>query len=227
MMTTRQIFETRKAEVELCYSILLDLKLDEQPAGQTIAIDRAHTENFAPILKSNILLMLYNLVEACVTSGFVEIYDCIKDNNLAYSDLIGSIRNIWSNYEIKRAHNTTATQMTYEKRVQEIISDVINGNAIILTKDALAMSGNLDAKGIRKLLDDHNIRISDRSDKYHMLMVKNKRNALAHGNESFCDCAREVSIIQLAEIKSEVLDFIDKVIGCMAIYYDTKLFRKI
>lgn len=225
MTVTKQIFETRKAEVELCYSVLLDLNLDEQPSGKTTVIDKMHTERFAPILKSNILLMLYNLVEACVTSGFVEIYDCIKDNSLAYKDLIDSIRNIWSNYEIRKAYNGTATQMTYERKVQNIIATVITDRSIVLTKDALTISGNLDARAIRELLDSHNIDISDKRDKFHMLTVKNKRNALAHGEESFSDCAREITIGQLADIKNEVLSFIGEVTTCMAAYYDTKLYR--
>ena len=127
MITTMQIYETRKVEIELCYSILLDLRLDEQPHGRTVTIDRTHTEQFAPILKSNILLMLYNLVEACVTTGFVEIYDSIKDSGLAYKDLITEIRNIWSNFEIGQSSTATAITATYEKKVQYIISRVISG----------------------------------------------------------------------------------------------------
>lgn len=225
MTTTTQIFETRKAEIELCYSILLDLKLDEQPKGGTTTIDCEHTEQFAPILKSNILLMLYNLIEACVTSGFVEIYDSIKDGGLAYKDLVDEIRNIWSNYQIRKSNTLTSTRKTYEIRVQEIITTVISNSSIELTKEALSISGNLDAKAIRQLMDKHKITVSDRTDKFNMLLVKNKRNSLAHGLDSFGDCARDISIAQLADIKNEVLNFISDVISCMSEYYDKKLYR--
>jgi hypothetical protein len=226
MITTMQIFETRKTEIELSYSVLLDLKLEEQPNGKTITIDKAHTERFAPILKSNILLMLYNLVEACVRMGFVEIYDSIKDSGLAYKDLIESIRNIWSNFEIRQTIKpANATPTTYENKVQSIISKVISGGTIILTEDALSISGNLDARAIRQLLDDHSINITDRTDKHHVLLVKNKRNALGHGIDSFGESARDISIIQLAEIKDEVLNFIFSVIGCMKLYYDGREYQ--
>jgi len=225
MITTMQIYETRKVEIELCYSILLDLRLDEQPHGGTVTIDRAHTELFAPILKSNILLMLYNLVEACITTGFVEIYDSIKDSGLAYKDLIEAIRNIWLNFEIGQSRTATSTTTTYEKKVQGIISRVISGGSIILTKDALAISGNLDARAIRKLLDDHAITNTDRTDKFHILLVKNKRNALAHGIDSFGESARDITISQLTDIKDEVLNFIYSVIKCMKSYYDGKEYR--
>jgi len=225
MITTKQIYETRKKEVELCYSVLLDLYLDEQPNGKTMIIDKTHTERFAPILKSNILLMLYNLVEACVTSGFVEIYDSIKDNGLAYKDLIESIRNIWSNYEIGKTRTSTSTQTTYERKVRDIIATVISDSSIALTKDALAISGNLDAKEIRRLLAGHSISISDKTDKFNMLLVKNKRNDLAHGLDSFADSARDITIKQLADIKEEVLNFIGEVITCMTLYYNGQLYR--
>lgn len=224
MTETKRIYETRKEEIELCYSILLDLKLDEQPNGRTLAIDNHHTERFAPVLKSNILLMLYNLVEACVTSGFVEIYDCIKDNHFAYKQLINAIQDIWSNFEIKKAHKATATQTTYEQQVKSIISTVITDGTIELGKEALSISGNLDARAIRELLNGHNIRIADQTDKLHMLTVKNKRNALAHGEESFGDCAREITIKQISEIKEEVLSFISDVLNCLSDYYEQQLF---
>jgi len=226
MTTTIQIFETRKSEIELCYSILVDLKLEEQVRGRTLTIDEAHTERFAPILKSNILLMLYNLVEACVTTGFVEIYDSIKNNSLSYKELIESIRSIWTNYEIGRQSlAATATTITYEKKVQNIISQVISDGAIILTKDALAISGNLDARAIRQLLDSHSINITDRSEKHHVLLVKNKRNALAHGIDSFGEGARDISINQLAEIKDEVINFVNSVINYMKSYHDRQDYR--
>ena len=82
-----------------------------------------------------------------------------------------------------------------------------------------------DARTIRELLDNHNIDIADKRDKFHMLTVKSKRNALAHGEESFSDCAREITISQLKEIKDEVLSFIGEVIICMTTYYDTQLYR--
>jgi hypothetical protein len=226
MITTKKIYNTRKAEIELCYSIFLNLSLDEQPNGKITIIDKEHTKNFAHIFKSNILLMLYNLIEACITEGFVEIYDCIKDNKLAYKDLVDNIRNIWSNYEIGKNNNSTSTQVTYEQKVREIIATVISGNSIELTKEALSISGNLDARVIRKLLEKHNIGLSDKKDKNNILIVKNKRNSLAHGEESFSDCAREITIEQLANIRDEVLDFIDEVIDCMEEYYNKQLYRR-
>ena len=58
-----------------------------------------------------------------------------------------------------------------------------------------------------------------------MLLVKNKRNALAHGLDSFGDCARDITIKQLEDIKNEVVGFIGEVIDCMALYYSGQLYR--
>jgi len=222
MIITRKIYETRKGEVELCYSILKNLHLDEQPKGQIITIDEKHTERFAPILKSNILLMLYNLVEACVTQGFVEIYDSIEDNGLAYKDLIEDIRNMWSDNKIAKAKSSNASLST---EVRDIITTIISNGSITLKKDDLSISGNLDARVIRKLLDDHKIYITDKTEKFHMRLVKNKRNSLAHGLESFGDGSRDITVSQLEDIKDEVLKFIEAVIDCMTMYYDKQLYR--
>ena len=94
-----------------------------------------------------------------------------------------------------------------------------------MTKDALAISGNLDARKIRRLLDEHAIGVTDRTDKFHMHFVKRKRNDLAHGIDSFGESARDISVSQLAEIKDEVLTFMSSVIACMKSYYDGREYR--
>lgn len=90
------------------------------------------------------------------------------------------------------------------------------------TKNVLRISGNLDARAIRDLLSDHKITITDQADKPKMLIVKRKRNQLAHGEESFGDSARDYTVSDLEDFKDEVLDFIEAVLDTMKEYYDNK-----
>lgn len=66
-------------------------------------------------------------------------------------------------------------------------------------------SDNLDARKIRELLEKHGIDFTETNngDKPHMLTVKNKRNSLAHGAESFDIAARNLTIEDLEKIKTE------------------------
>jgi hypothetical protein len=158
--------------------------------------------------------MLYNLIESCVRKGFENIYEAVKDSGEPYAKISVELCEIWSDYEISKAHKDTATKQTYGQRVKEIIGQVISNQPIIITRDALDMSGNLDAKKIRELLKEHNIGFSESSkgEKTWIFEVKKKRNALAHGDESFDEAARELTLADLKIIKDEVLIFIEDVL---------------
>jgi hypothetical protein len=168
--------------------------------------------------------MLYNLIESCVRSGFEDIYNAIKESGKPYTEISEELRDIWSNHEISKALKDTANRQTYGKRVKEIIEQVISGNPIVITREALDVSGNLDAKQIRKLLCAHKISFaeSEPKEKNKILIVKNKRNNLAHGDEAFGEAARDLTIDELEDVKNEVFVFLDEVLNGMKTFYERK-----
>lgn len=224
MNRTIMLFDERKIEIEFYYSILQDI---DTSSGRISTVDNARFER---ILKSNFLLMLYNLIEACITTGFIEIYEAIENHGNTYVELIGEFQRIWSDYKISEPSENTANQGTYKKVVRSILADILlnkplefeTSDQIKFTKNILRISGNLDARAIRDLLNDHNITFTDKTDKPKMLIVKRKRNQLAHGEESFGDSARDFTVSDLEEFKDEVLGFINNVLTTMKEYYDNK-----
>jgi hypothetical protein len=218
MNSTFLLYEDRVSEIEFYYSIIIEI---ERGSQKIQTIDNAR---FQRILKSNFLLMLYNLVEACVASGLMAIYENVKNNGSSYTDFIDEIRLIWSNYEIGQVHTSGAGRQAYEKRVQAIINQVISSQPIILNKDTRRFGGNLDAKTIKELCDKHRIRYVASDDDGCLRMVKDKRNNLAHGDESFGDCARDMTLTDLEHIKDEVLRFIKGILDGMKEYYDNKYY---
>lgn len=224
MNRTITLFEERKEEIEFYYSILKDI---DSSNGKINTIDNPRFER---ILKSNFLLMLYNLIEACITTGFIEIYEAIESHGNTYVDLITEFQRIWSDYKISEPSENTANLRTYKRIVRNILADILASKAlefettdpIKFTKNILRISGNLDARAIRDLLNDHNITFTDKKDKPKMLIVKRKRNQLAHGEESFGDSARDYTVSDLEDFKDEVLGFINAVLDTMKEYYDNK-----
>lgn len=224
MNRTIALFEEREIEINFYYSILKEL---DSSSGKINTLDNARFER---ILKSNFLLMLYNLIEACITTGFIEIYEAIEGHGNTYVDLITEFQRIWSDYKISEPSENTANHGTYKKIVRNILSDILENkplefqtsDQIKFTKNILQISGNLDARAIRELLNDHNITFTDQTDKPKMLIVKRKRNQLAHGEESFGDSARDFTVSDLEDFKDEVLGFIKAVLDTMKEYYDNK-----
>jgi hypothetical protein len=220
MNGTIELFGERKSEVEFYYSVLVEIV---KPDSSIITIDN---HRFARILKSNFLLMLYNLIESCIRSGFEDIYSAVKESGKPYAEISEELRDIWSNYEISKAHRDTAKHQTYARRVKEILEQVISENPIVITREALDISGNLDARQIRKLLCTHKISFSESEpkEKNKILMVKTTRNKLAHGDEAFGDAARDLTVEELEDIKDEVFTFLNEVLAGMRTFYDQKAY---
>jgi len=216
METTLSIFDDRKNEIDFYFSIMVDINNNE-PHIQTIDNNR-----FFKILKSNFILMLYNIVEACVVSGMLEIYENIKNDACTYHSAIEEIKKLWSNHKINQIYGPNSIKSTYENKVREIINDITNNNHIILTKSALDISGNLDARKIKDLCDKHRIRHSAKDVNASLSKVKKKRNDLSHGDVSFSECARDLTISDLEEIQDEVLIFLRDILAGMKNYYDNK-----
>jgi hypothetical protein len=211
MNNTLALFNDRLAEIDLSFSVL-----------QNIEDSKIRTNNnndFGCILKSNILLMIYNLIEACIISGLCEIYESIKNSSVAYAGLIEEIQSIWSNYKIGGVYLSNSGKKAYEKCVRNIIDEVVFNRPIELTRHAIKYGGNLDAEIIKKLCDKHKIRYSVSDDKGHLTTVKKKRNDLAHGNISFVNCARDISLQDLINIKDGVKQFIFEILNGMKTYY--------
>ena len=220
MNNTFTLYEDRKAEIEFYYSIMLDIDTNN---GKIVTLDNS---KFLRILKSNFLLMLYNLIEACVVSGMLEIYESLRNSNCEYSELIDEVQTLWSNYRIGEIYKSSATRSTYEKCVHDIINQVITEQPVFLNRNTLDVSGNLDAKRIKELCDKHHIRYIASDDDGCLRTVKEKRQNLAHGDESFGDCARDITLGQLEHIKDEVIRFIGAILSGMKVYYDNKLYLR-
>ena len=219
MQNTLSIFKDRKQEIEFYFSIMIEID-NENPNIHTVDNTR-----FYKIMKSNFLLMLYNLVEACIVSGMMEIYEDLKNDNCSYNQVIREIQEIWYKYKINEIYGPATERITYENQVQQIIENITTNAPIILAKDALGISGNLNARKIKEICDKHKIRYSLATSGASLERVKRERNSLAHGDVSFSDCARDLTIGDLENIKDEVILFLTGILDGMKNYYDQKLYK--
>lgn len=220
MQNTLGIYSDRKDEINFYFSIMVEID------GNSENIKTIDNRRFFKIMKSNFLLMLYNLVEACVVNGMMEIYEDLKNDGCSYNDVISEIQSIWSKNKINEIYGPATERSAYENRVQRIIVDITTNTPIILSKDALGISGNLNAKKIKDICDRHKIRYRLQTNGECLERVKLERNNLAHGSVSFSDCARDLTLGDLESIKDEVVAFLNDILNGMKNYYDGKLYKK-
>ena len=219
MQNTLDIFNDRKQEVDFYFSVMAAIDKD------TTCLNTSDNTRFYKIMKSNFLLMLYNLVEACIISGMMEIYEDVKNNNCSYNQVIQEIQDIWTKHEINEIYGPTTQRIVYENRIQKIIQTITTSTPLMLSRKALDIDGNLDAKKIRTICDKHKIRYTLTTKGTSLRLVKDERNSLSHGDVSFSNCARDLTINDLEAIKNEVITFLTNILDGMKFYYDNKQYK--
>lgn len=115
---------------------------------------------------------------------------------------------------------------TYTNRVQNIVLDITQNTPLILSKSMIGVDGNLNAEKIKKICDKHKIRYRVVDDQLALEKVRKKRNALAHGDESFSRCARDLTISDLGIIKDTVIRFISEIVEGMEKYCNEKQYLR-
>lgn len=218
MRETIELYDSRKAEVIFYYQVLAKFDLNIPP---NLTTDNAR---LFKIMKSNFLLMLYNLIEACIVSGMMEIYASIAAETCHYQTIIGEIKKIWINQEISKVYSSSTGRNAYIRSVTDMITWVIDERPIVLTKEYIGSNwgGNLDAKKITELCDKHRIRYVAKDKDGSLLKIRHKRNALSHGDVSFSECARDITVTDLYEIMNGTFCFLYGILTGMKTYYDGK-----
>lgn len=181
-------------------------------------------------IKASIVLMLYNVVESTMTKCLTRIHEVIKQNNLHYSQLNEQIKKvILSYYEMamRTMNQSDDVNKVADIHIKQI--ELIKDRAFFqLSYDELIeyyplYSGNLDAKQIKNILKKYGIIFEEKSSE--LKTIKEYRNHLAHGEMSFEEVGRAVSIQQLRVMYNSVFTFWEKVIVITSTYLDEKSFK--
>jgi hypothetical protein len=224
-------FDARLSELTSYYKFIemierdsAALSLPKKKTWRTRPVD----EKILRILKANFFLLLYNLVEATIREGFTAVYTAIETDGCSIRQLSLPLRKIWIDFEYSRLKPSTAHPDSYREMGRKLVQSVADDVRATLDVSALGFGGNLDARAIRKVCDEHGV--SHRTLKRakggeKLLIVKNKRNALTHGVESFVECGRDFTVAQLGEIKSEAASYLRAILRNIDTFTQRKAYR--
>ena len=230
MQLTIETFIERKNEIDLYFSAIKQLyeSKDNMDENYVDYEKDFHKDEFLKILKSNILLMIYNLIESSVMGGILEIYNELKTQHLSYQAVSDEIKNIWFSSIFDQVYDKTAHFNSYRNKANEIITSILSNETIILDRNATGISGNLSAEEIRKICSSHGIYFCTPAGCRGGLVledVKDKRNQLAHGTLSFVECGRNYTVDDLEKIKNETNIFLNSLLINMKQYYDEQRYK--
>lgn len=224
MQATIDIFNERVEEIELYYAAITELYVVKAAENSE---KKFLDDDFLKILKSNALLMVYNLVESTIMGGILEIYDSLKQHGITYKMVRREMQDIWFAFKFNQVYDKNAHYHSYRDKAAEIINSILSEDVLELDRKATDISGNLDAMKIRQICNSHGII-------YNLVPqcrggsvledVKNKRNYLAHGTMSFVECGRDYSVEDLSKIKTETVFFLSNILDGMKDYYDNQLY---
>jgi len=180
------------------------------------------------VLKSSVIVMLYNVVESTITRILAKIHEVIISEDIKYYDLSKNIRNLMLLYYHKNREKNPDIHNSLE--VIHGTIDFINGiNGFNLNYDEMAKfyslySGNLDAKQVRKVFNKYEITIPENIGG-NLKDIKNGRNTLAHGEKSFEEYGRDIVVARLEMYIQNVTIFLNSVVDFTEVFLNEKKYK--
>lgn len=182
------------------------------------------------ILKSHCYLLLYNLIESSIRNGITAIHEAIQIEQLTYQQLSPKIQKIWLLNDLSRSFlDSSVKRETIANNLQEAIRTVLNDQIISLEPTNIPISGNLDAKTIKALIDLYgfygNLEISSREIDEILNFIVKIRCDLAHGNLSFSDASNQVVWSTLINDKEKLIVYLTNLLQNIGEYLDRKKYK--
>jgi len=211
MSDLKDFFNERKQEVEVFIQFIEKIEQEATYADEI------------KILKSQAVLMLYNLIEGTVNKGISCIFDEINDSSLKQEETCEQIRIMWLRYFKLHCDDNGNNQKTLscinsfiDKKVDIDIGKFRENNPSYLK------GGSLDSRAIKEILKKFSIEFS--TFEYKLKEVKKERNHLAHGEKSFTEIGQNKSILDVKESKEKVVTFLALYVTEIDQYIDDKLY---
>jgi hypothetical protein len=232
MSALLQSFEDRAEELSAYFKFI---ELIEKESA-TLSLPRKQTwksrkveEKILRILKANFFLLLYNLVEASIREGFLSVYKAVEFDGCSVKELTPLLRKLWIDAEFTRVSAVSANQDSYRNIARKLVQAIADDVKATLDVTALRFGGNLDAAKIREVCDAHGV--SHKTDRRtqggeKLLLVKNRRNALAHGELSFVEVGRDYSVAELGKIKDQSFWYLKSILRNIDRFNAKKTYRQ-
>lgn len=205
MQSVKTIFQERVNEVEAYYTFI-----DTHISGSS-------NDDLNKILKSNLLLMLYNLIESSMGNAVEEIHNEIHVKTVSFNILKTDLKKRLIKY---LKNNLNPDQ--FVASVNDIALDIIKQ---CFDKQKL-FNGNIDSRKIRELSENYgfssNTNYNQTKHGNCLVTIKGRRNDLAHGTFSFTEVGKEYSIGDLEKMKNETIHYLAEIINNIEQYLNNQ-----
>lgn len=188
-------------------------KGDKPESWGDFQISRQHEH----VLKSNIILMQYNIIESAFLELYLSLYNYLSEYEIAIDQLDPALMHkVFC--MIKDLSNNKRAEFKEKIHREEGRNFPFSSNILSicfkLDKEAekKLINGNLDGRKIKEFFNDFGVDISniDQMNLQCILTIKNKRQMLAHGAMSFSDVGKEIAWDNLESNLEVIKDLFEK-----------------
>jgi len=230
-------FDERYAEIETYLSFLQNVEdAAREGTPRLRGTDAPITTEQKKILNSSLYLQLYNLVEATVLRCLEAVGVAVEEAERRPSELSIGLRTEWVR-SIARTH----CDLGPDKRLQAALvlcEQLLQQMPIKEFKIELGGGGNWDDSSIEKICERVGCGLTlspsvvqaakrhVRDDMGALMLVKNRRNGLAHGSLSFVDCSDGVTVAELKGLGTAIGDYLREAVGCFVNFIEAEIAKK-
>lgn len=197
-------FEDKCLEIERFLRFVDDLDQGKEnhllyKDTQNVWANKPISREVQKTLRASSYLLIYNLLESSTCDALDSIHQTLSSEEIDLQDLSSNLKKIvFSN--LKNGLG--------ESQIQKLVTEQIDLRLVIRDhgyskRDFL--SGNFDIDAIKKIEKKYGFslhNVNGNSGTYNpdiIKKIKNKRNSLAHGNESFENCGQNIPILSMNE----------------------------
>lgn len=108
-------------------------------------------------MKSNVALMIYNLIEFTISGLMDNVYEIIKTRGLSYVDVNNDSQQLWRQKMPHATRDLNANYSTILKKNKEMIDHILQKRTLELHVRDYIRGGNLDGVEIIRTLEAHGI----------------------------------------------------------------------
>lgn len=182
------------------------------------------------ILYSSVYLQLYNLVEATMSQCIEAVTVAARESGQwKPGDLVIALRQEWVR-ATARTHESNLTPVRRLESALVMCNHLVDSLPIAEFDIEKGGGGNWDDEAIEAISRRLGFQLTVSPPVYSAIkrrfqddlgplaLVKNLRNRLAHGSISFAQCAEDVTVERLVDLKNKTVAYLEEVVTCFSNY---------
>ena len=229
MSVLRVFFDERKSEVDVYFNFIKHVGID-RINHKTIKFDAKTnfqtTDDLKKVLKSNCILILYNLIEGVVTKSVEFIIDKINDQQIEYKNLTEGIKYLMLRTSSKQKRQSFEHM---NKDLVEIIDNIFDEIFNVTfdreaKKRILGGGGDFNDNFIKEISKKLDITFS-RTERT-LSDIKRDRNDLAHGSKSYIECSQNKTFNEIKKQKTKVFNYLNHYVKAVEKFINEDKYKK-